>query len=185
MAIKGKAHHRANVMTMMEIADGTWVPAEVELNFTGEVGEPDVVARFAVRQGRPECIELRFLARELGRGLESSDLDVNLDDLILGAFMRFALRPEDPDNFDLVGSLDDREQYQAARELQEARKSRRPVSTEELQRVAAIYTAHVDDKPVIALRDAFGYSQRTAHRRVEQARAAGLLPATTQGKRKA
>jgi hypothetical protein len=69
----------------------------------------------------------------------------------------------------------------------EARKARRgAVSKAELEQVAKVYREHLVGGPTAAVRLLLGYkSERTAARRVQQARAAGLLPATTPGKRKA
>jgi Holliday junction resolvasome RuvABC DNA-binding subunit len=54
----------------------------------------------------------------------------------------------------------------------------------ELKEVARVYRENVDSRPVEAV-EALGYSRRTAARRIQQARLKGLLPPTTQGKRKA
>jgi hypothetical protein len=72
------------------------------------------------------------------------------------------------------------------RDLYEARASRRgEVTHAELKEVASVYREHLDASPTRAVSLLLGYSERTAARRVQQARAAGLLPATTPGKRKA
>ncbi len=55
----------------------------------------------------------------------------------------------------------------------------------ELENVARAYREHIDTTPTRAVQLAGNYSERTAARRVQQARAAGLLPKTTPGKRKA
>lgn len=54
-----------------------------------------------------------------------------------------------------------------------------------LNQVAALYRAAVDGNPTRAVERVMGYSKRTAGRRVQQARAAGLLPPTTKGKKQA
>ena len=60
------------------------------------------------------------------------------------------------------------------------------VTRAELEEVARIYREHVDASPTRAVAMLGGYaSERTAARRVQQAREAGLLPKTTPGKRRA
>ena len=59
------------------------------------------------------------------------------------------------------------------------------VTRAELEGVARVYREHVGATPTRAVQLAGGYSERTAARRVQQARAAGLLLKTTPGKRKA
>jgi hypothetical protein len=74
----------------------------------------------------------------------------------------------------------------ARRAVYEARKARRgPVSRAALEEVAKVYREHLEASPTRAVSLLLGYSERTAARRVQQAREAGLLPATTPGKRKA
>lgn len=59
------------------------------------------------------------------------------------------------------------------------------VSQEQLLLVAEVYREHVDGAPVQAVAATLKLSQRTAARRVEQARQAGLLPPTEKGHKKA
>jgi hypothetical protein len=59
------------------------------------------------------------------------------------------------------------------------------VTRSELEGVARVYREHLATTPTQAVQLAGGYSERTAARRTQQARAAGLLPKTTPGKRKA
>lgn len=52
------------------------------------------------------------------------------------------------------------------------------------ERVAEIFREHVGGAPTQAVAALLGVASRTAARRVQQARDAGLLPATKQGKKK-
>ena len=62
---------------------------------------------------------------------------------------------------------------------------RRGSTHAELEQVARIYQEHIDRGPVEAVKQLMGYgSTRTGARRVKEAEAAGLLPATTPGKRR-
>lgn len=68
--------------------------------------------------------------------------------------------------------------------MQQVGRPPRTNSPEELAEVAAVYREHVDTSPVLAVQQVMGYrSHRTAARRVEKAREAGLLPATSQGRK--
>lgn len=63
---------------------------------------------------------------------------------------------------------------------------KRGVTKAELEQVAYIYKQNIHKKnPTEAVERNFGYSGRTASRRVKEAREAGLLPPTTQGRKRA
>ena len=59
----------------------------------------------------------------------------------------------------------------------------RGATREELEAVAATYRANLGWNPTEAVQRIYGYTPRTASRRVQQARDAGLLPDTTQGRK--
>ena len=62
----------------------------------------------------------------------------------------------------------------------------RGVTKAELEQVAYIYKQNIHKKnPTEAVERNFGYSGRTASRRVKEAREAGLLPPTSQGRKRA
>lgn len=52
-----------------------------------------------------------------------------------------------------------------------------------LRQVADVYRANFQYDPTLAVQEEFGLSQRTAARRVQQARAAGFLGPTTKGRK--
>jgi CRP-like cAMP-binding protein len=54
----------------------------------------------------------------------------------------------------------------------------------ELRTISDTYRANVDKNPLEAI-ELLGYTRRTASRRIQQAREAGLLPSTSQGRRQA
>jgi|GEM_PF-1767806 len=62
---------------------------------------------------------------------------------------------------------------------------KRGVTRDELEAVAYTYQQNIDGNPTEAVQQIYGYTARTASRRVQQARDAGLLPGTTQGRKKA
>jgi hypothetical protein len=86
----------------------------------------------------------------------------------------------------VVGVNNKAEHERAVRDLYEARAARRgAVTRTELEEVARVYRQHFDASPTRAVQLLGGYSERTAARRVQQARDEGLLPKTTPGRRKA
>jgi len=171
--------------------DNFVVPARVAYSYEGVRGEPDIKATLEIRDGRPECTEFIITAKRDGRGLRTADLRVfDLTELTVTAFGRFATvprpSPDEPDAVLLFPPRDEAEARRAQRDLYEAHAARRGGPTRaELEEVTRVYREHIKASPTKAVEMVLGYSQRTAARRVEQARAAGLLPKTTQGKRKA
>jgi hypothetical protein len=161
---------------MVKLGDST-VPPEALLTFEGVKGSPDVTMNFEVRNDRPECVGITIKAKPKGRGIRSADLALfNIDSLTIAVFAQ-------------VGNLgvhDEAQQWRTARDVTEARSVRRgAVTRAELEDVARVYRDHVDNAPTKAVELLLDYSERTAARRVQQARDAGLLPKTTPGKRKA
>jgi hypothetical protein len=127
-----------------------------------------------------------------GRGLRTADLAaLNLDALAVAVFSQLAstyrTSRDEPDTVLLFRPADEAEARRLERDLHEARKAQRgTVTRAELEEVARIYREYVDSSPTQAVAALGGYdSQRTAARRVQQAREAGLLPKTTPGKRRA
>lgn len=168
----------------------TMVPRRATLTFTGDGETPDLVAQFEVRDGRPECVEIRVIAKRGSRGIRTADLvTFNVDGLAVNAFLGLAQRPAGTTGDRTVWAdvvHRDAEARGAQHDLIEARhRSRGTVTPAELERVVKIYRQHADSAPTKAVEELLGYSARTAARRVQQARAAGLLPQTTPGKRKA
>jgi hypothetical protein len=173
------------------------VPRRVVYSHTSEGGEPDLKMYFEVRDGRPECTGIVFTAKPGGRGLRTADLRVfNLDAITRNVFAQVAVvhnrtnpfdgTPVPDDTILLHGPRDEAEFRRLERDIYEARAARRgAVSRAELEEVAQVYREHVASSPTRMVAMLCGYSERTAARRVQQARAAGLLPKTTPGKRKA
>jgi hypothetical protein len=153
------------------------VPTEARMTFDGIKGSPNVVMNFEIRDGRPECVGVNVAAKPNGRGIRTADVQMfNIDDLTVGVFGQLAN----------LGSKHPRVLERAVRSVHEARTARRgSVTREELELVARIYREHLTASPTRAVALLLGYSERTAARRVQQAREAGLLPPTTPGKRKA
>jgi hypothetical protein len=169
------------------------------LTVVGEGGEPDATVAFEVRplpehplgdpylrvhrvkDVRPEIIGIQISAKPNGRGITTADL------------RSLALDEFTTDVFTVVGTprvppfrTPEEDYRHIGRTVREARsRSRGRVTRAELEEVARVYRKFAGSTPTRAVQLAGNYSERTAARRVEQARAAGLLPQTTPGKRKA
>lgn len=164
----------------------TFVPSAVELRGEGERGAPNLHVRFEIRDGIPEVVSFHLDSTTSGRGVRTADLrEWNLDGLAFNAFMHFA-GIRDPNGSGTAmggyGFSDEREYWQARGDVERASERRPGVSAGELEDVARIYRAHIETRPTEAVQK-LGYSRRTAARRVQQARAAGLLPPTSRGKK--
>lgn len=172
---------------------GAAVPRRMRLTMDGANGAPDLKMLFEIREDRPECIEISVTAKSDGRGIAAADMQVlqrRLNTLTAETFARLAAKPfyraRDGMFAGSYGSLPEDRRQRLERDLYEARASRRgDLTRTELEEVARVYREHLDASPTRAVSLLLGYSERTAARRVQQARAAGLLPATTPGKRKA
>lgn len=160
------------------------VPSKVTF-VADDNGGVALVAHFEIRDGRPECVGFHVESKPKGRGIRTADLGIfNIDGMVDAAFSTFAVGTG---GTPLTGPRPAEQVAATSREVHRARKGRpRATTRAELERVAQVYREHVDASPVQAVRHVCGYgSERTAARRVEQARAAGLLPKTTPGKRRA
>jgi hypothetical protein len=169
------------------------------LTVVGEGGEPDATVAFEVRplpehppgdpyarvhfvkDVRPEVIGIHISAKPNGRGITTADLrSLALDDLTTDVFTVVGTPRVPPFR------TPEEDYRHMGRTVREARsRSRGKVTRAELEEVAKVYREFVGSTPTRAVQLAGSYSERTAARRVQQARAAGLLPRTTPGKRKA
>jgi hypothetical protein len=190
MGLTGRVRYE-NRSAVKEAADGsvdyglppvrfgdTVVPARVAYVIEGSHSSPSLQIEFEIRKGQPVCTAVRVDASPTGRGIRTGDLNAlpGLDKLAEDAFMELAVTVAD-NPFDWhIGK--DQSKRKAAKQDVHTR------GDAELKKVARAYRENVDSRPVEAVED-LGYSRRTAARRIQQARLKGLLPPTTQGKRKA
>ncbi len=148
-------------------------------------GGPVVRLWLEVVGDRPQCREVQIVSQPWqtgGREVRQGDLE----SLCLSAWVErvFALAA--------LPSFATQDDWRAAqpglrKAVAAARRGRgdRKVTREFLAEVAAVYRRNVADRPTQTVADAFGIAHSTAAEYVRRARAAGLLPATTSGKRKA
>jgi hypothetical protein len=171
---------------LTKVGDVT-VPRVAVYAHDGDLGEPDLEVTFEVRDGRPECIDFHVRAKPDGRGIRTADLEMvtNLDAIAVNLYAAVAPVPGG-NAFNWMWRQTEENVAQTQRAVYEARKARRGTVTRAmLEEVAKVYREHLDASPTRAVSLLLNYSERTAARRVQQARAAGLLPKTTPGKRKA
>lgn len=159
----------------------TTVPARVAYVIEGSDSSPSLRIEFEIRKGQPVCTAVRVEASPRGRGIRTGDLNAlpGLDRLAEDAFMELAQKVAD-NPFDWHIGRDQAKRKAAKHDVH----TRGDAELKELKKVARVYRENVAGRPVQAV-EAIGYSRRTAARRIQQARLKGLLPPTTQGKRKA
>jgi hypothetical protein len=166
---------------------GVAVPRVAVYAHDGDVGEPDLEVTFEVRDGRPECVDFHVRAKPDGRGIRTADLQMvtNLDAIAVNLYAAVAPVPGGS-AFNWMWRQTEENADRAQRAVYEARKARRGTVTRSmLEDVAKVYRENLKSSPTRAVELRFGWSKRTAARRVQQAREAGLLPRTSPGKRKA
>ena len=156
----------------------TVTPARVAYVIEGSNSSPSLRIEFEIRKDRPVCTGVHVEASPDGRVIRTGDLNAlpGLDRLAEDAFTELATEVADNPFEWHIGR--DKKKHRAANQDVHTR------GDAELKEVARVYRENVDARPVEAVED-LGYTRRTASRRIEQARAKGLLPQTTQGKRKA
>ena len=179
-------HGRASYETADVVIGDRLVPSEIFVDVRGGMSTPDFTMKIEVRQGIPVCTEMTLTARPDGPEIREKDLKylrLNdwLEQIVAQCSMKYSGSfPGGVTSW--VTLVDDRT---ALSDIRRARSGRPRITGERLQKVAEIYRQHVDDRPTEAVARAFGVSHRTAARYADQARKAGLLPATSPGKKKA
>jgi hypothetical protein len=166
----------------------TLVPRVASLEVEGDEGAPDATVRCEIRDERPEVVEIVVRAKPGGRGIRSVDMSAfSLDNMAINIFRQLAIPahdPEAPPGWTATWPLSEKAWYEAEKDLHEARAATRGrPSRDQLERVAALYREYAADGPVKVIARLLGTSERTAARRVRQARDAGLLPQTTPGRK--
>jgi len=165
----------------------TFVPPAVNFEAEGMKGAPDVFVRFEVRDGVPEVVDFRITAKPKGRAVRTSDLNgwQPLEGLALNSFRQVGSAGRRDDAHRLLGAVDpegERDEWAMRSDLDRAMDRPRTPSRVELEEVARVYREAIKGRPTHAVQVQLGYTRRTAARRVQQARAAGILPPTTKGR---
>jgi hypothetical protein len=164
------------------------LPSELDVHFPGAQDQPALRMHLAVVNGVPQCRSLTIESKAGAREVRTLDVRaVALEDWIekLYSLTGTVILEEGPNGEVTAGVVtwNEKDLRQTVRTIQQARAvSRRKITPAFLADVAKVYRAHADERPVEAVQAAFGGSYRTAAMYVQRARAAKLLPPTTQGK---
>ncbi len=178
------------------------MPERVEAfgHFPGKPDQPILRMTIEVRQGIPSFTRVEVAASAGGvditgahLGQVRDNLDWWLDIIVRHSAQTIAARVRPGvDGRETVTAPNWADSDAASKAVREARRGRpRKATDARHERVAMIYKAHISGKPREAIQDAFrlddgtNISPRTAARYIEEARKAGYLSATSQGKRKA
>jgi hypothetical protein len=161
----------------------TMVPRHVLIEFEGKSANPDMTAHVELRNGRPILEEIRIKAKPEGRGIRSSDLtSVRVDALVKGVIGELSLPAgysDEPFGGDWQRVTNAQRSTARLTVDQLVRKSGRGVSQAELQIVASIHNQHLGGNALAVIADTLHVSERTAARRVAEARSAGLIAPRT------
>jgi hypothetical protein len=171
------------------------VPEWFEFEFSPGPGNPTVSARVELRDGVPQCVALTFISGDTDREIRQSDLrSIELNNLVIDLVAAQSLRIErskaNPNYVALHLSVGEPGGYpttSARRFIERQRRGPglREITPELLERVAEVYRANINHAPTEAVAKTFGVKSRMASTYVQRARAAGFLPPTKQGKKRA
>ncbi len=151
----------------------------------GDPDTPTVTATFEVRDGIPQCREVRITSADAGREVQASDgrklrIADWLEDALAISAMPYGGKSGATTRWDAPRPTDGKETVQQVRMVR--REARRRITDEMLQEVAEVYRANIGRGPTEAVAARFGKSHRTAGHYVKQARAAGYLGEAMPGK---
>ena len=155
------------------------VPRAVTWTVTGAHGAPSLRMTFAVRQGRPECVDSQLVAGKEGRGLRSADLaGLNGDELTTGVFQEVAeplIAEQGHETTAIVGApMGVRESWTVRAFVEDRVQTPPGRSRAELEAVASVYHRN-PASPVRAVEQLLGCARRTAMRRAAEAKEPGRL----------
>jgi hypothetical protein len=181
------------VSGVYEVVENHWMPTWVEW-VTHGYDAPDLLARIEVRNSRPEVVLVQWSANQHQREVRARDLGalevVGLLETLYGG-LTYQLDPVTGATHRATGATEDGDHppgfYAAKRFIEQQRRPEvyRNMTPEMLKTVAKVYIDNVGDAPRVAVARAVGISPRTASRYIDEARAKGLLPPTTRGRKQA
>ncbi|GAA1951140.1 hypothetical protein [Microbacterium deminutum] len=174
----------------------TLVPERAVYAIAGRGGSPSLRVEFEMRDEAPICVSVHFDADTQGRGILTGDLTTlpSLNRLAVEVFaelsggMMSTSEEAALDELDVTASIRAKTRAQfAAKTDRDARRSAVADirGDAELREVARVYRENLSEHPTEAVQDFLGLTRRTASRRIQQARAKGYLPPTTQGRKNA
>ena len=166
-------------MELVPVGD-RFVPQRISVHFPGGDSQPSVDMIIDVIAGVPMCTELKLTKKPGGHEVRSKDIRlVRVEDwmeyIVAACSHPFAetadgaVRIDDPDHKG-PDSAEKRRVEKLRQPVRNANRGRRNIDREFLERVAAVYREHFDDRPGVAIERAFGVKQRTAAWYVELCR---------------
>ncbi|GGO70682.1 hypothetical protein [Nonomuraea cavernae] len=166
------------------------LPKQIHVVLPGAGGQPRLTARLEVVEGIPQCREITIASVENGREVKQNDLrTVSIAEMVEGIYAGFSEKIEREENGVImaVASSGEIAYVDAMHDIAAARKGRgaRKITPTFLAEVADVYRANVNENPTQAVRRTYDVSTSMAAEYVRRARKAGLLPATTSGKKQA
>jgi hypothetical protein len=161
-----------------------WVPRVLLAEVTSPPlgAKPMLRLRLEVVGDRPQCREVCYSSSQDGREIRQGDIDaLRIADWIEYLFALASHRDAES-GLDRLTAIPESMKLVAA-----ARRGNGPRKVDQafLEQIAGVYRRNLHDRPTQAVSDAFGIKHSTAAEYVRRARAAGLLPPTTPGKRRA
>lgn len=161
------------------------VPRRVTMTLEGLRGSPDLRVECAVIDGVPGVREVHIVSKPDGEAIRDAHLNaIALDKIALQSFMDHAMDVSTDGEVAVLTPVSEGTEDVLRGQLDEAQKTGRGPSQAELTEVARVYRENSNNAPAAAVELRLGYSRRTAQRRIKQAEEAGLLPPTSQGKRR-
>jgi hypothetical protein len=148
-------------------------------------GGPDVDITWQVRQGAPECVEVRIAANEGGHEIRVSGLaGLRISDCL--DFVVKAMMSESrvkSGGFKRPAWFSFREgSREAIEQTRTARRTKTKITDDLLREVADVYRASVSDKPTAAVAEYLDRPHRTAALYVRRARDRGFLGEAIKGR---
>jgi hypothetical protein len=175
-------------MELVPVGD-RFVPQHISVHFPGDDDQPTLDLGIDIIGGVPMCTELKMAKKPDGREVRSKDLRIIriedwLEYIVAACSHSYetdgsATTIRDHPN-DGPTAADKRRVSDVRQPVRNANRGRRSIDREFLERVAAVYRDHFDDRPGVAIEKAFGVKKRTAAWYVELCRSDNykLLPKT-------
>lgn len=178
-----------DISSYVQVGDRV-VPRWVNVVFPGAGGQPRLTLRLEVVDGVPQCREVVVSSVEGGREVKPADLKaVHVTEVLEEVFAALSgrLTKTESGRTVILEEWGQRAQNEAVKQIVASRKGRhaRRITPELLAQVAQIYRDNIKGNPTEVVATNFGVSKRMASDYVSRARAAGLLPPTTRGKKQA
>ena len=163
-----------------------WMPQRIEawMRFPGDGDQPTMHATLEILRGAPCFTRIEIQSKPGGREVSGAEIGLVRDNLEFWRRTLVELTAQSHPNRDPARVPDWADPVTAGKSLQKVGR-RRKATDDRHARIAELYRANVEGKPIEVISAVYGVSHRTAGRYVQEARAAGYLPVTTRGKKQA